>query len=437
MILESIHDGTCVPFLGAAANITNQARKYNGLPLGPEVALRLIGKLIGAPVQHAKELAEVKVVSQAFAQQRLHEDLAKLWVQNLPRVALHVEVQGNDRPFLNGTLKEILSDQNCQPSQLLTTLAALPISLIVTTNYDSLLERAVETAQDTSWSLKASDIVAPKTFVLKVRDGNDAVSQYLRGQLSAPTQQEMAAYDGVNDPPAGLLASLATDLDAVIHAPGLYDEQRFVAVHYSEETRKLRAAAENLRFNRLLLEDAYPKQLARSRKPYQLVIQPVEGFTDDEGRSLQDNPPADDVLVIYKIHGSFSGAAAAHAAGAGVVITEDDYIQFLTVINETIRGVPTHIVSRLTRSTVLFLGYSLDDWDFRTLHKALVEQRLSKHQRRAAFAIQWQPPQFWVDFWKSKNVVIYDCDIYDFAEDLETRYIEKYGSLAARKTPTV
>jgi hypothetical protein len=246
----------------------------------------------------------------------------------------------------------------------------------------------------------------------------------------------MAAYDGINAPPAGLLALLATDLDAVIRAQGLYDEQRFVAVHYREETRKLRGGAGSVRFNRLLLEDAYPKELARSRKPYQLVIQPVEGFTDEEGRRLQDNPPADDVLVIYKIHGSFSDAATVHT-GAGVLITEDDYVQFLTVINETMHGVPTHIVSRLTRSTVLFLGYSLDDWDFRTLHKVLVEQRLSKHQRRAAFAIQWQPPQFWVDFWKTKNVVIYDCDIYDFAEDLEARYIAKYGSLGARKRAAV
>jgi len=115
--------------------------------------------------------------------------------------------------------------------------------------------------------------------------------------------------------------------------------------------------------------------------------------------------------------------------GTGLVVTEEDYIQFLTVINDPLTGVPTHVASKLATSTLLFLGYSLEDWDFRTLYKALIEQRLSKYQRRTAFAIQWHPPEFWVKYWRAKGIVIYDCDVYDFAEELKRRYAERYDSL--------
>src|ERR1700692_3240622 len=37
---------------------------------------------------------------------------------------------------------------------------------------------------------------------------------------------------------------------------------------------------------------------------------------------------------------------------------------------------------------LLFLGYSLEDWDFRTLYRGLIEV-LPEDDRRTAFAIQW------------------------------------------------
>src|SRR2546427_7436896 len=42
LIVDRIHENACVPFLGAAANVTNKLIKYEGLPLGTEVAERFI-----------------------------------------------------------------------------------------------------------------------------------------------------------------------------------------------------------------------------------------------------------------------------------------------------------------------------------------------------------------------------------------------------------
>jgi SIR2-like protein len=205
-------------------------------------------------------------------------------------------------------------------------------------------------------------------------------------------------------------------------------------------TENLRSRIENkpaesqlVYLNRLLLEEAYPFALAKCRKPYRLVVQPKDGFKGPEQKQHLTDPPPDDVLVVYKIHGSFSDpGSASDKDPSDVVLTEEDYIRFLTVIGQPGAGVPNYVSAKLVHSRLLFLGYSLEDWDFRTLYKGLIET-LPRDDLRTAFAIQWHPPKFWVDYWEAKHVVIYDYDIYRFAEELEARYKARFGTLRAVK----
>jgi hypothetical protein len=41
MIINRIYEGRCVPFLGAGVNVSSKKPKYNGLPLGAEVARKI------------------------------------------------------------------------------------------------------------------------------------------------------------------------------------------------------------------------------------------------------------------------------------------------------------------------------------------------------------------------------------------------------------
>jgi hypothetical protein len=70
---------------------------------------------------------------------------------------------------------------------------------------------------------------------------------------------------------ATLSAALATELTGIISGESIYQEQRFVGVALSKKSQK--CLGKNLkgeglkRFNRLLLEDAYPQEIAnRYRK---------------------------------------------------------------------------------------------------------------------------------------------------------------------------
>lgn len=439
-ILQAIHERSCVPFLGAAVNISSVAHGYGGLPLGGDVALRLIENLIGSKIEKAEDLAQVIKISKKLKQAGLDQDLARLGFQNLPRVALHYEVQSlGNRANLLDRLKDLLADDKCVPSKILETVAQLPFSLIVTTNFDRLLERALDRVLAQSLSVTVTDFKEPEDLARELKDGPDPLSQYLHSQFSATTQQLLVAWDGSSPTTEPLKVALAEELDKVVKGNSLFEAQRFAQVTLTPQIQKLIAASpagqDLMLLNRLLLEEAYVFEMAKSLKPYKVVVQPIDGFKGPEQTEQLANPPPQDVPVVYKIHGSFHEPTAASPGGKSpfsVIITEEDYIKFLTIVGKPGEGVPTYISSKMVRSTLLFLGYSLEDWDFRTIYKGLIEP-LTADEKRTSFAIQWRPPKFWVKYWEQKGVVIYDCDVYAFAEALEKKYIAKYDSLSAVK----
>ena len=237
-----------------------------------------------------------------------YADLVKLRAHDLPRVALHIEARPGGRNQLLTLLADILPDKEREPSPLLTTLAQLPFRLIVTTNYDRLMERAFK--------------------------------------------QE-------------------TNIEPIV------------------------------------------------------VVQPTRGFKPKKQREWEQKlaqlvpatPSArgnDEPLILYKIHGTFGDDEA------GLVISEEDYIGFPTVAGtDSRRGMPPLIRQMVVDGNLLFLGYSLEDWNFRAIYKGLIEP-LPDSKKRMSFAIQRRPSEFWANFWAKppKNVTIYDKDLYTFADEL-------------------
>jgi hypothetical protein len=313
LICERIDSRECIPFLGAAVNIKNAGEGYNdGLPLGKEVTLKMVGQMLGKPnVQSWEELAKVVTGDQQLDDGGPYADLRRTELQDLARVALHIHT-AKDVPSLVRMVKAIINDDESKskPSPLLQVLAKLPFNLIVTTNYDRLMERALA-----------------------------------------------------------------------------------------------------------------------HRQPF-VVVQPLKGFESGEYKKLEQDLAgymADEKgPILYKIHGSFDEKKDPLTLkikdNSAIVISEEDYIRFLTLIGKETAGIPNLIKASLKDSTLLFLGYSLEDWDIRTLYKGLIET-LDPSEKRTSFAIQWDPPDFWVDYWKKKGIEIYSMDLYKFAKELEQRYL--------------
>jgi hypothetical protein len=107
------------------------------------------------------------------------------------------------------------------------------------------------------------------TWSERLRQRQDALGQELKARLPAPARDVVSQPPSPDQPAARRAAAetLARGLSAVISGPSLYDAQRFAGVALREETRALQGqdpAGEDLaRFNRLLLEDAFPEDLPR------------------------------------------------------------------------------------------------------------------------------------------------------------------------------
>jgi hypothetical protein len=173
-------------------------------------------------------------------------------------------------------------------------------------------------------------------------------------------------------------------------------------------------------------------------KPYHLVIHP----TDDKalGASVlwwkpgsnqpEAHPPKSlplsltDTTIIYKMHG---GLSPAKGDWAGCVITEEDYVDFLSRM-ATQAAIPARFMLHFRTCRFLFLGYGLADWNFRVMLKnlgnALAEpepeqgsdnsDRPASENEGRSWAVQASPSELEEILWRTRRVNIYDLRIEDF-----------------------
>ncbi len=108
------------------------------------------------------------------------------------------------------------------------------------------------------------DVKEPVALARKIVSGADPVSARLRGLLPADTLKVLAS---ANTSPHAVRRALFAELNVLLKSPQFYDVTVWRQVNLRPETAKL--ATESLRgdsqrrFNRLLLEDAYPADLKR------------------------------------------------------------------------------------------------------------------------------------------------------------------------------
>jgi len=108
------------------------------------------------------------------------------------------------------------------------------------------------------------DLVDMPSLAAKLHESNQ-LADYLRSRLSGETRNLLSRYGGGLD--TKLKEALAQDMNEVVMGASIYDANRFSEIELRQETQDLidgSPQGEDLvRLNRLLLEDAYPKELSR------------------------------------------------------------------------------------------------------------------------------------------------------------------------------
>lgn len=118
--------------------------------------------------------------------------------------------------------------------------------------------------------------------------------------------------------------------------------------------------------------------------------------------------------VIVKIHGAVTRTPDSERDN--YVITEDHYIDFPS---QTISNlVPVTLAQKLRRSSYLFLGYGLRDWNLRVFLNRVWRERRLRYQ---SWAVQLNPALFDERFWSRNYVEIYNARLESFIEGLQNQ----------------
>ena len=117
-------------------------------------------------------------------------------------------------------------------------------------------------------------------------------------------------------------------------------------------------------------------------------------LVDSLGKYRRDEPTEDDPLVFH-LHGHLETPES-------LLVTEDDYIDFMvSLANRGPKDVPVlpHWVRRaLARTSLLFIGYGLEDWNFRVLMRHLMkQQKVQQSDQAFSLSIQLPPDEDFVE----------------------------------------
>jgi hypothetical protein len=134
------------------------------------------------------------------------------------------------------------------------------------------LTAAVEAA---SWAFKREDIADLDALAAKLKSASGELSRFIGSELSPETARLLSAYRG--GPELKLQAALAGDLTTIVCRAfttplgvTIYTEQRFSGIALSAETiallNRARDRNEQAHLNRLLLQDAYPRELVKTHE---------------------------------------------------------------------------------------------------------------------------------------------------------------------------
>ena len=143
-------------------------------------------------------------------------------------------------------------------------------------------------------------------------------------------------------------------------------------------------------------------------RPPEGKLAPIELNGDGQGPAIDPTQR----MVVLKLHGFVDSS---HRDADSYVITEDHYIEYLTRI-ELEHKLPDSVLSVLRNSHLLFLGYSLRDWNLRAmLHKLRAEQL----SNRDWWSVQLRPDPLEVLSWARRGIQIVDKPLDEYTQDLK------------------
>ena len=130
--------------------------------------------------------------------------------------------------------------------------------------------------------------------------------------------------------------------------------------------------------------------------------------------------------LVYQLFGTLSDPDS-------LVMTEDAYFRFLRGVTANKDLIPHQVVGNLVNSGLLFLGFRLDDWDFRILYRGVIEREGSELSKKYTHvAAQIDPEQgriedverarrYLEEYFQDADIHIFWGSVEAFLQELQRR----------------
>lgn len=176
-------------------------------------------------------------------------------------------------------------------------------------------------------------------------------------------------------------------------------------------------------------DDVVERALEAKEQPYDVVVYMAEGKHEGlfchatPGGALEPITSPETYLavdpdrqtVLLKMHGF---VCRRDATEDSYVITEDHYIEYLTRTDLT-KLLPKPVMARLLNCHLLFLGYSLRDWNFRAILHQIYLNRLHDNDW---WAVLLNPSRLERRSWDKRHVALIPMALEDYIPALELAF---------------
>jgi len=163
--------------------------------------------------------------------------------------------------------------------------------------------------------------------------------------------------------------------------------------------------------------------ISRDRVPLRLTCR----WNDSLARPAVLKPPTPASPWVFHLHG-------ADTEPQSMVLTEDDYVDFLVRSQRDPKMLPHQVVRALSHTSLLFMGYSLTDWTFRVLFRGIVCSLPNSLQQRQV-AVQLPPggqeEAYLSKYFEGMKVRVFWGEAKEFVTQFRQRWEAFHARLAA------
>lgn len=122
-------------------------------------------------------------------------------------------------------------------------------------------------------------------------------------------------------------------------------------------------------------------------------------------------PGGNDVL-LHKMHGTVENPST-------LIATRSDYIRYLADLNHPERGMPDYFLKEvLPHNTLLFLGYSLSDWNFLVIWEGVLASYHAVGTAIKSYAVMHDCSEMEEDYLRDRQVKVIKADLCEVASEL-------------------